>query len=166
MAEIQGAPQAPATRADRLYETEALVHKASMTDSDFRITIMRIIDQSLLSQRCKLALFAVVNMAFDKNVVLANNKDLERRILQFKEALNKAKLSYTRPDVMNPEIVIIHETSLQHFIDFVSRSEGGYEREKQGETKTVQDVRYSDREPSGSQQQQQRGFDMSLGGNK
>jgi hypothetical protein len=101
-------------------------------------------------------------MAFDKNVVLANNTDIELRILRFEEALNKTKLSYSRPDVMNPAIVYMHENIRQNFRDFVSRSIGMGERRMQGERKVIQGV-YNvpqSEQSGGMQPQRKHGFNI------
>lgn len=125
------------TRADRIYETEELVLKAGMLEVQFLDKILHLIDQESLTQRAKLALASVVLMGFDKNVVLANNPDIDIRVLRFEEALNKAKLSFSRPDAMNPATVYLVENIRQAFRDFVSRSFNMTERRMQGEKKTV-----------------------------
>jgi hypothetical protein len=158
-------PETAQARAERIYEAEEIIHKASMTDSDYRLTLVALVRDELLSQRCKMALYAVIYMAFDKNVVLANNADIELRILRLKEALNKAKLSYTRPDVMNPAIVYIHETIEQHFRDFSSRSFRMGERIMQGERKIVQESRLGESTPTANAQQgvpsqEERGYNL------
>lgn len=155
---MQQQSQQQTSRADRIFEREEIIHKASMMDSDFRVTLSAIIDEELLSRRCKLALISIINMAFDKNAVLANNPDIELRVLRFSEAMNKAKLSYTRPDVMNPAIVYIHETIIQHFRDFVSRSYNEGERIKQGEQRVVSESSVSQQVLPAPAQEQRRGF--------
>ena len=124
-------------RADRVYETEELILKAKMLESPFFDRFVILVDQESLTKRCKLALISVASMAFDPNSILANNPDVEMRCLRFEEALNKAKLSYARPDVMNPAIVYLHENLRQTFRDFVSRSVNMSERRMQGERKTI-----------------------------
>lgn len=150
------APISPQSRPERLYESEEIIQKATLIASDYKETLTDIVLQESLSQRCKLALLSVINMAFDKNVVLAWNANLEKRKLQLEEALNKAKLSYTRPDVMNPALVYIHETIRQHFADFVSRSFNLTERKMQAERRTVAGVTSSS--SFDPQQSDRRGF--------
>lgn len=125
------------SRADRIFETEELILKAKMLEVEFTEKVLLLIDQESLTQRAKLALAAVVLMGFDKNVVLANNPDIEVRVLRFEEALNKAKLSFSRPDAMNPATVYLVENIRQAFRDFVSRSINMTERRLQGERKVV-----------------------------
>lgn len=127
-------------RADRVYETEELVLKAKMLEAEFFDKFVLLVDQEALSKRAKLALISTAAMAFDKNAILANNLDIDLRCLRFEEALNKAKLSYARPDVMNPAIVYLHENLRQSFRDFVSRSYQMGERRMQGEKKIIQGV--------------------------
>ena len=150
------------SRADRIFETEELVLKAKMLESPFYERFILLIDQASLSKRAKLALASVASMAFDPNAILANNPDLEMRCLRFEEALNKAKLSYSRPDVMNPDIVYLHENLRQAFRDFVSRSYNMGERKMQGERKIVQQTNMATTDTSASAPQQQRkhGFDL------
>ena len=124
-------------RADRLYESEEIVQKGKMLESDFFEKFVILVDNESLSKRAKIALISVAAMAFDKNAMLANNTDIEMRCLRLEEALNKAKLSYSRPDVMNPAIVYLHENLRQHFRDFVSRSLNMGERRMQAEKRTV-----------------------------
>jgi hypothetical protein len=145
-------------RAERLYEGEEILHKARLIESDYKETLRELIKNESLSARCKMALLNLVEANFDKNVILANNQTLELRKLQFELALNKTKLSYTRPDVMNPAIVYIHQNIRTHFYDYVSRSLKMREREQQSERKTVQHVEYSDAQPQ--QQQPKRGFGL------
>lgn len=94
-------------------------------------------------------------MGFDPNAILANNPDIDMRCLRFEEALNKAKLSYSRPDVMNPSIVYLHENLRQAFRDFVSRSVNMGERRMQGEKRTITGIYQSEGEmpQAGSPQQ-------------
>ena len=128
------------SRADRVYETEEILLKARMLESPFFEKFVLLVDQESLSKRCKLALVSVASMAFDPNAILANNPDIDLRCLRFEEALNKAKLSYSRPDVMNPAIVYLHENLRQSFRDFVSRSADMGERRMQGEKKIISGV--------------------------
>lgn len=151
------------TRADRIFETEELVLKAKMLEVEFTDKVLHLIDQEALTQRAKLALAAVVLMGFDKNVVLANNPDIEVRVLRFEEALNKAKLSFSRPDAMNPATVYLVENIRQAFRDFVSRSINMSERRMQGERKTVS-IYSSPDQPGGGggggQQPRKHGLDI------
>jgi len=132
-----GASMGGQNRADRVYETEELILKAKMLEVDFIEKAIYLIEQESLSKRAKIALASVVYMGFDKNAVLANNPDIETRVLRFEEALNKAKLSYSRPDVMNPAVVYLHENIRQAFRDFISRSVNMGERRMQSEKKLV-----------------------------
>lgn len=132
-----GAAMGGQNRADRVYETEEIILKAKMLEVDFIGNIIYLIEQESLSKRAKIALASVVYMGFDKNAVLANNPDIDTRVLRFEEALNKAKLSYSRPDAMNPAIVYLHETIRQSFRDFISRSVNMGERRMQSEKKLV-----------------------------
>jgi hypothetical protein len=132
-----GAAMGGQQRAERVYETEEIILKARMLEVDFIANIIFLIEQESLSKRAKIALASVVYMGFDKNAVLANNPNIDERVLRFEEALNKAKLSYSRPDAMNPAIVYLHETIRQSFRDFISRSINMGERRMQGEKKLV-----------------------------
>jgi hypothetical protein len=132
-----GSPSSSQARAERIYETEDIILKAKMLEVEFLDKIAYLIDNESLSRRAKMALTSLICMAFDKNVVLANNPDIELRMLRFDEALNKTKLSYSRPDAMNPAIVYLHENIRQAFRDFVSRSYMMNERRMQGERKSV-----------------------------
>ena len=149
-------------RADRIYESEEIIQKAKMLESEYVDKVIYLIEQESLSRRAKIALASLVYMAFDKNVVLANNTDIELRILRFEEALNKTKLSYSRPDVMNPALVYMHENIRQNFRDFVSRSIGMGERRMQGERKVIQGV-YNvpqSEQSGGMQPQRKHGFNI------
>ena len=156
------ASQRPAdsqVRADQRYETEEHVHKASMMDVDYKYTLVSLVSEGSFSQRCKMALYALINMAFDKNSVLAFNSDIDLRMLRFEEAMNKTKLSFTRPDVMNPDVVYIMENLRQNFRDYISRSKDGGERRMQGERKQVVTSEY--RQSVQQDQQEKRGFNIS-----
>ena len=153
------------SRADRVYETEELLLKAKMLESEYFDKFVLLVDQESLSKRAKLALVAVAAMAFDRNAILANNPDVDLRCLRFEEALNKAKLSYSRPDAMNPAIVYLHENLRQSFRDFVSRSVNMGERRMQGEKKIISGVyNMSEAEARGSagppQQERKHGFNL------
>jgi hypothetical protein len=150
-------------RADRVYESEEIIQKARMLESEYVGKIIYLIEQESLSRRAKIALAALVYMGFDQNVVLANNLDIETRILRFEEAINKTKLSFSRPDVMNPAIVYLIENIRQNFRDFVSRSIGMGERRMQGERKIVQgiyNVPPAEQGMHGQPQQRKHGFNI------
>jgi hypothetical protein len=125
------------SRADRIYESEEIIVKARMLESEFQDKAIGYVNTMSLSMGAKIAMAGLIAMAFDKNVVLAHNPDIELRILRFEEALNKAKLSFTRPDVMNQGLPSMLENIRQAFRDFVSRSYNMNERKMQGERKTV-----------------------------
>ena len=174
MTDIQsGASQIGSTqRSDRIFETEEAIQKGKMLESDFFEKFVILVDNESLSQRAKLALISVAAMAFDKNAMLANNTDIEMRCLRLEEALNKAKLSYSRPDVMNPAIVYLHENLRQHFRDFVSRSLNMGERRMQAEKRTINESYVSPGEApqyGGNQQSQRKHgalIEKLLGGNQ
>lgn len=157
-----GASMGGQGRAERIYETEELVLKAKMLESDFVDKAIMLIEQESLSRRAKIALASAVFMAFDKNAVLANNPDIDVRVLRFEEALNKVKLSFSRPDVMNPATVYLLENIRQAFRDFVSRSVNMNERRMQGERKVVSvyNTPESDERERQSNPQRKHGFDL------
>lgn len=150
------------SRADRIYESEEIIIKAKMLESEYLDKALYLIERAALTMRAKMALSSVACMGLDKNAVLANNVDIDQRVLRYEEALNKAKLSYTRPDVMNPDIVYIHENLRQAFRDFVSRSVGMNERKMQAERKVVSDQRITPTDSNGNpiQTNRRHGFDL------
>jgi hypothetical protein len=151
------------SRADRIYESEEIIIKAKMLESEFQDRAFGIVESMALSMGAKLALGGLIAMAFDKNVVLANNPDIDIRCLRFEEALNKAKLTFTRPDVMNQALPGMLENLRQAFRDFVSRSLNMNERKMQGERKSVitSNVSGEDHNAAGySQQSRKHGFDL------
>lgn len=150
------------SRADRIYETEELILKAKMLEVEFVDKVIYLIEQESLSKRCKIALASVVYMGFDQNAVLANNVDIEIRILRFEEALNKARLSYSRPDVMNPAVVYLHENIRQAFRDFISRSINMGERRMQSEKKVVSVYNTPESDAAARQQGVQRNHGFNL----
>ena len=156
-----GATMGGQSRADRVYETEEIILKAKMLEVEFIEKVVYLVEQESLSKRCKIALASVIYMGFDKNAVLANNPDIEIRILRFEEALNKARLSYSRPDVMNPAVVYLHENIRQAFRDFISRSINMGERRMQGEKKVVSVYNTPESDAMAQQQgQRKHGFDI------
>jgi hypothetical protein len=159
-------PQGNQQRAERIFETEELILKAKMLEVDLEKTIYLIENESL-SRRAKMALFALIFSAFDKNVVLANNPDIDLRVLRFEEQLNKTRLSFSRPDAMNPSIVYIVENIRQSFRDFVSRSYNMTERRLQGERKSVQISSFEQPTPeqaqAGQPNQRRNGLDRIMG---
>jgi hypothetical protein len=159
--QASGATMGGQSRADRIYETEELILKAKMLEVEFVDKAIILIEQESLTRRAKLALASVVYMGFDKNAVLANNPDIEARVLRFEEALNKAKLSYSRPDAMNPAIVYLHENIRQAFRDFISRSINMGERRMQSEKKVVNVLSSPEQEAAQRQPQQRKhGLDI------
>ena len=155
--------QGTTSKADRMYDSEEIIIKAKMLESEYVDRAVSLINGASLSMGAKMALASVVYMAFDKNAVLANNPDIDMRVLRFEEALNKAKLSYSRPDVMNPAIVYMHENIRQSFRDFVSRSLNMNERKMQGERKTVMQTNMANSDTSAlaqNQPQRKHGFDL------
>lgn len=154
---ISGGPQ---SRADRIYESEEIIIKAKMLESEYLEKSLYLIERAPISMRAKMALSSVACMGFDKNAVLANNPDVDMRVLRFEEALNKAKLSYSRPDVMSADIVYIHENMRQAFRDFVSRSFNMNERKMQAERKTTMVSQYQPTDAQGNVSQPRRhGFE-------
>lgn len=154
--------QQQAGRSERIYETEEIILKAKMLESEFMDRAISIINTMALTMAAKLSLISLISMAFDQNAVLANNPDVDLRILRFEEAMNKAKLTFSRPDVMNPALPGILENLRQAFRDFVSRSYNMGERKMQGERKIVQQTNMATTDTSASAPQQQRkhGFDL------
>ena len=117
--------------AQRLYAGEGQIAKARLVASDYKNAALEIIDRAPFSLRAKLALANIVHMAFDQNVILARNDNLELRKLRLKLAMNYARLSMTKPDVLHPMLPLLEETIYQHFCDYVSASIGGGERKDQ-----------------------------------
>jgi hypothetical protein len=158
----QSGMQQGQSRADRIYESEEIIIKAKMLESEFQDRAFGIVDSMALSMGAKLAIGGLIAMAFDKNVVLANNPDIDIRCLRFEEALNKAKLTFTRPDVMNQALPGMLENLRQAFRDFVSRSLNMNERKMQGERKSVitQNLGGQDQHAPGVQPQRKHGFDL------
>ena len=154
--------QQQAGRSERIYETEEIILKAKMLESEFMDRAVGIINTMALTMAAKLSLISLISMAFDQNAVLANNPDVDLRILRFEEAMNKAKLTFSRPDVMNPALPGMLENLRQAFRDFVSRSYNMGERKMQGERKIVQQTNMATTDTSASAPQQQRkhGFDL------
>jgi hypothetical protein len=157
-----GMQQQGQSRADRIYESEDIIIKAKMLESEFQDRVFSIVEAMPLSMGTKLALGGLIAMAFDKNVVLANNPDIDIRCLRFEEALNKAKLTFTRPDVMTQALPGMLENLRQAFRDFVSRSLNMNERKMQGERKTVvtQNLGGQDQSAPGIQPSRKHGFDL------
>jgi hypothetical protein len=129
--------ESQSARADRIYESEDIIIKARMLESEYQSKATGYVHSMALSLSAKLALSSLIAMAFDKNVVLANNPDIDIRVLRFEEALNKTKLTFSRPDVMNPGLPSMMENIRQAFRDFVSRSLNMNERKMQSERKSV-----------------------------
>jgi len=143
-------------RADRIYESEEIIIKARMLETEFQDRAIGYVNAMALSLSAKLALGSLIAMAFDKNAVLANNPDIDIRMLRFEEALNKTKLTFSRPDVMNPGLPAMLENIRQAFRDFISRSLNMNERKMQGERKSVLQTNQSMNDVSaGAPQQQQ-----------
>ncbi len=88
------------------------------------------ITQAGFSQQCVSAFFKILTSGFDKNAILARNKNIEIRKIDFEIALNLMVVECLESDTQNPAFLTFRENIKQTFVDFISRSEGASERDK------------------------------------
>ena len=120
-----------AREAERRYINESIIAKTRLTASDYKGALLEIINSSAFSLSAKYALANIVHTSFDQNAMLAKNENVYVRVLALKLELNYARLAMTKPDVLNPMLVNIERTILDHFKDYVSPSYMGGERASQ-----------------------------------
>lgn len=82
------------------------------------------------SQQCVNAFFKILTSGFDKNAILARNKNIEVRKIDFEIALNLMVVECLESDTQNPAFLTFRENIKQTFVDFISRSENAAERDK------------------------------------
>ena len=88
------------------------------------------IAQAGFSQQCVSAFFKILTSGFDKNAILARNKNIEVRKIDFEIALNLMVVECLESDTQNPAFLTFRENIKQTFVDFISRSENASERDK------------------------------------
>jgi hypothetical protein len=82
------------------------------------------------SNQCVNAFFKILTSGFDKNAILARNKNIEVRKIDFEIALNLMVIECLESDTQNPAFLTFRENIKQTFVDFISRSENAAERDK------------------------------------
>lgn len=88
------------------------------------------ISQAGFSNQCVKAFFKILTSGFDKNAILARNKNIDIRKIDFEIALNLMVVECLESDTQNPAFLTFRENIKQTFIDFISRSENASERDK------------------------------------
>lgn len=82
------------------------------------------------SHQCVNAFHKVLTSGFDKNAILAANKDVKIRIVDFKIKLNLMVTECHESDIQNSAFLTFQENILDTFSDFVSRSQNSKERDQ------------------------------------
>lgn len=82
------------------------------------------------SHQCVNEFYKVLTSGFDKNAILASNKNIEIRKIDFEIALNLMVLGCHESDIQNPAFLTFRENIRQTFIDFISRSQDAEERKR------------------------------------
>jgi hypothetical protein len=155
----------PITDPSEIFREESYVAKARLLTSDYRDILLDIIDKESFSLQTKLALSNIIYSGFDKNVVLAKNKDIDIRKLEFEIALNLARLSYKKTDTLNPALSNIENTIKNHFNDFVSRSSEGWERGLQNKSEISTEQKINQNVTQNKSSEKKKGFNFNfLGG--
>ena len=88
------------------------------------------ITQTDFSHQCILEFHKELTSGFDKNAILASNKKIDVRIIEFDILLNFMVMPCHESDIQNPAFMTFQENIRQTFKDFVSRSEDAAERDK------------------------------------
>lgn len=101
------------------------------------------------SHQCVNAFFKILTSGFDKNAILARNKNIEVRKIDFEIALNLMVVECLESDTQNPAFLTFRENIKQTFVDFISRSENAAERDKllKQEYGIVSDERQQQKQP-------------------
>jgi len=111
------------------------------------------------SHQCVNAFYKILTSGFDKNAILAMNKNIETRKIDFDIALNLMVLECHESDIQNPAFLTFRENIRQTFVDFISRSQNAEERKRllRSEYGVTQEEHYSTTPPrkDGQPQQQQ-----------
>ena len=76
------------------------------------------------------AFHKIITSGFDRNAILAANKNVNMRIIDFKIVLNLMVLECHESDIQNPAFLTFTENILQLFTDFISRSQNAEERKR------------------------------------
>lgn len=107
------------------------------------------------SHQCVNAFFKILTSGFDKNAILASNKNIETRKVDFEIALNLMVLECHESDIQNPAFLTFRENIRQTFVDFISRSQNAEERKRLLMTEYGTTVREEQTGPDGRPKQQQ-----------
>lgn len=103
---------------------------STLIESESAKAFFKQIVETDFSHQCVNAFYKVLTSGFDKNAILAANKNLEIRIIDFKIALNLMVLECHESDIQNPAFLTFKENILQTFTDFISRSQDAEERKR------------------------------------
>jgi len=145
-------------RMDQDFSKEEWRFKAKAISSEFAPKIIDLINTADLSKSCKINLIDIVNVSFDPNAMLARNESINQRILLLKIQLNLVVASFDVSDTQNPTLMNIIEAIETGFVDFVSPSLMGKERDRVGKSSYESTTHYSGLPSQDGQQQEQRGF--------
>lgn len=124
----QSFPDFPvASSPEETYNSELLVHKTKLAETDFRLYLSNIIkNDPHLTMATKRALFPIVHGVFEKTVVLANLRDVEAAIIDLEIILNIDKANYSAADTMqNSRLNTLIELIMNHYKLYISRAVGG-----------------------------------------
>jgi hypothetical protein len=146
-------------RIDQDFNREEWRFKAKMISSEVKDRIVEYCVMYDLTQACKLALIAIVHVAFDPNAMLARNTSTYIRTLQLRITLNLAKVGYAESDIQNAGLMHIEQLILDAFADFVSPSIGGKERDRITKQESITHQSYEGL-PNSGQPLPKRGFKL------
>jgi len=102
----------------------------SLIESASARTFFEQIAATDFSHQCILEFHKVLTSGFDKNAILASNKKIEIRIIEFDLLLNFMVMPCHESDIQNPAFMTFQENIRQTFKDFVSRSQDAEERKR------------------------------------
>ncbi len=137
-----------ASLENRQYSEAHYRFLASLIDSQSARQFFTQIAATDFSHQCILAFHKLLTSGFDKNAILAYNKNIDIRKIDFQILMNLMVTECHETDVQNPAFLTFQENIYSTFCDFVSRSQNARERDQL--LRSEFDIRQTS--PSGQQQ--------------
>jgi hypothetical protein len=119
---------------DQVYNS--FLYKARFIETDYLPALIERIHAAPLTRAAQIALWTICSGLFEKSVVLAKEKDPESALWTAEIIILTAKQAFTSHDADQPELYVIINMILEHYAKFISRSEGGWERQLQNKIET------------------------------